>query len=68
MIGCMDISTHKEKLLKALHQSYTFLPKQYALSKWPKMFREWKSTAHCSLMAKDFVTLKQLNPAIDRDE
>jgi hypothetical protein len=73
-IGCQDLAGKREKLLDALHHSYEFSPdykekaEKYAISKWPKMFRDWKSRANCTLKAKDFEIIKRLNPNMDPNE
>ena len=84
MLGCIlrkivpisskDLVGHKENLLLALNRSYEFPPdvkklaKNYAMSKWPKMLRVWKSSAHCNLVGKDFEAVKRLNPTMDHEE
>ena len=83
MLGCIlrtvptsskDLVRHKENLLLALNRSYEFpsdvkkLGEESAMSKWPKMFRLWKSSARCNLVGKDFETIKRLNPTMDHED
>lgn len=73
-IGSKDLVGHKVNLLLALNHSYEFPPyvkklaEYYAMSKWPKMLRDWKSSARCNLVGKDFETVKWLNPTMDHEE
>ena len=73
-IGSKDLVVHKVNLLLALNHSYEFPPdvkklaEDYAMSKWPKISRDWKSSARCNLVGKDFKTVKRLNPTMDLEE
>ena len=84
MLGCIlrktvpisskDLAGHKENLLPALEHSYEFPPdvkklaKNYAMSKWPKMLRDWQSSVRCNLVGKDFETVKRLNPTMYHED
>mgnify|MGYP000896334570 CR=1 FL=1 len=69
-----DLVGHKENLLLVLNCSYEIPPnvkkldENYAMSKWPKMLRDWKSSARCNLVGKDFETAKCLNPTMDQED
>ena len=73
-IGSKDFVGHKENLLLALNHCCELPPdvkklaEDYAMSKWPKMLRDWKSSARCNLVGKDFETVKRLNPTMDHEE